>query len=91
MMGFILGIFIFNYALKMNNAIDNSALTYLAIYVPARIFEWGLMFLIIARSYSNMKYIILWVIGGIIISCLADIPLGFISNWGIVPHGRPMC
>lgn len=90
-MGFLLGVFIFTYALKMNNAIDNSLLTYLAIYVPARVFEWSLMFVLISRSYSNWKYMILWIICGIIISCTADIPLGFVSNWDIVPHGRPLC
>jgi hypothetical protein len=90
-MGFFLGVLIFIYALKLNNAIDNSFLTYLVIYVPARILEWSLMFIIISRNFSNLKYILLWIVGGIIISCIADIPLGFVSNWDIVPHGRPLC
>lgn len=91
LMGFLLGILIFVFALELNNSINNPWLTYVAIYVPARIVEWGIMFLIISRCYSKPKQAVLWIIGGIAISCLADIPLGIIAGWQFVPYGRPLC
>jgi hypothetical protein len=91
LMGVLLGIYLFQYTLAMNNAIDNSLLTYVSIYIPARICEWSCMVFIISRTPMQFKHVVLWVIGGILISCLADIPWGIMNGGQIVPHGRPFC
>jgi hypothetical protein len=91
LMGMILGYFIFVGALIMNNAIGNAPLTYAAIYVPARICEWTVMFFIISRNKSRFRDVVIWIAGGILISCLADIPWGILNYGEIVPRGRPFC
>src|SRR5262245_51251029 len=49
-LGVLLGVVIYLAALSMNNAIRNAPLTYLAIYVPVRIFEWGLFYSLMRRQ-----------------------------------------
>ena len=64
-------------------------LTYLVVYVPVRVVEWSLMLLILRRQGAVPQYAA-WVTGGVVISCLADIPLGIMEG-GVVPVGRPFC
>ena len=88
LLGIVLGLFIFVAALEMNNATRNAPLTYFSIYVPMRVVEWTIFHFLIggfrgARSVG-------WVAGGIVVSCLADIPIGIMEG-GVVPVGRPFC
>jgi hypothetical protein len=88
LLGIVLGLFIFIAALEMNNATRNAPLTYFSIYVPVRVVEWTIFHFLIggfrgARSVG-------WVLGGIVVSCVADIPIGLMEG-GVVPVGRPFC
>jgi hypothetical protein len=89
LMGVFFGMGIFLAALTLNNATRNSVMTYLVVYVPVRIVEWSLMLLILRRQGAFPRYAA-WVSGGVLISCLADIPLGIMEG-GVVPVGRPFC
>ena len=89
LMGVFFGMGIFLAALTMNNAVKNSMLTYLVVYVPVRVIEWSLMLLILRRQGAVSQYLP-WVAGGVVISCLTDIPLGIMEG-GVVPVGRPFC
>jgi len=88
-LGIFLGLFIFFAALSMNNATRNAPLTYVSIYVPVRILEWVVLHTFVVRMFQRWKSIS-WVFGGVIVSCLADIPLGIMER-GVVPVGRPFC
>ena len=88
-LGILLGIFIFIAALTMNNATRNAPLTYFSIYVPVRMFEWGLFHFLISRKVKWPRSAV-WVLGGVVVSCLADIPIGIMEG-GVVPVGRPFC
>ena len=90
LMGVFFGMGIFLGALTMNNAVKNSMLTYLVVYVPIRVVEWSLMLLILRRQPGAVPRYAAWVAGGVVISCLADIPLGIMEG-GVVPVGRPFC
>jgi hypothetical protein len=70
--------------------------TYLAVYVPVRWVEWSIFAALISHI-SFAEFVVgaskpdrLWRIGGIVISCLADIPL-IISFGGVIPTGRFLC
>jgi hypothetical protein len=89
LMGVFFGMGIFLAALTMNNAVKNSILTYFVVYVPVRIVEWSLMLMILRRQGAAAQHLA-WVAGGVVISCLADIPLGVMEG-GLVPVGRPFC
>src|SRR5262245_60783092 len=89
LMGVFFGMGIFLAALNLNNAVRNSVLTYLVVYVPVRLVEWSLMLLILRRQGAFPRYAS-WVAGGVVISCLADIPIGIMEG-GVVPVGRPFC
>jgi hypothetical protein len=95
-LGIVLGLFIFLAALSMNNATRNAPLTYVAIYVPVRIVEWMILRVFMTRNPLGVARETLWaksafwVGGGVVISCLADLPLGVMEG-GIVPVGRPFC
>src|SRR5216684_3359483 len=75
-----------------------SVLTYMLVYVPVRWLEWSIMLVIICspcRSVAGFflglaKGDRLWRVGGIVLSCLSDIPM-IISLGGILPVGRFMC
>jgi|SRR5215831_7686234 len=75
-----------------------SVLTYLLVYIPIRWVEWSIMLLLLSAScrsasgffLGSAKSDRLWRAGGIILSCLADIPM-IISLGGILPVGRFMC
>jgi hypothetical protein len=90
LLGLFLGIGIFFAAWGMANATRNAPLTYLAIYVPARMAEWLVLYVLIRRAASSPARVIGWVGGGVLVSCLADIPLGILEG-GVVPIGRPFC
>jgi hypothetical protein len=89
MLGVGFGVFIFIAALSMNNSTRNALLTYLAIYVPVRIVEWTILHFFVSKGFHRTKSIG-WVLGGVVVSCLADIPLGIMEG-GVVPVGRPLC
>src|SRR5262245_41064643 len=74
LMGVFFGMGIFLAALSMNNAVRNSVLTYLVVYVPVRLVEWSLMLLILRRQGTFPRHAA-WVVGGVVVSCLADIPI----------------
>ena len=74
------------------------ALTYLAVYVPVRWFEWTLLaILMIPQERVTMTAIAVggsgrarwWRLGGIVLSCLADIPM--IIEVDGLPIGRFFC
>ena len=88
-LGVVVGAFIFLAALSMNNATRNAPLTYVSIYVPVRVVEWVVLHVMVSRRVAWPKSAG-WVLGGVIVSCLADIPLGIMEG-GIVPVGRPFC
>ncbi len=90
LLGVAVGLFIFVAALSMNNATRNAPLTYVAIYIPVRIAEWLLMDVLIRRRAFAWTRDLAWIAGGVVISSLADIPLGMM-NHGVVPVGRPLC
>ena len=89
LLGVVLGLGIYVAALSMNNATRNAPLTYLVIYLPVRLGEWMLWYFIL-RTEPGGRRAAIWVVGGIILSCLADLPLGLIEG-GVVPVGRPFC
>ena len=76
--------------------LPQNVLAYLAVYVPIRWLEWSIMAAILLPS-SVSQFLLgtaqpdrLWRLGGIVISCLADIPL-IISLGGVIPTGRFLC
>jgi hypothetical protein len=72
-------------------------LTYASVYVPVRWVEWAIFDLIIDPRARTVRGFLLgetawnrvWRLGGIVISCLADIPV--IVDTGGLPVGRFMC
>jgi hypothetical protein len=81
---------LFGYGLGQN------VIVYLLVYVPVRWIEWGIMSLFLI-SPDGAGFLVgeskpdrLWRLGGIVISCLADIPL-IISLGGVIPTGRFLC
>ena len=89
LLGIGVGLLIFLAALSMNNATRNAPLTYVAIYVPARILEWLLWYRLL-RSVPGGRRAWLWILGGVLVSCLADLPIA-VAEHGVVPVGRPFC
>jgi hypothetical protein len=83
---------------KLGYGLSQNIATYLLVYVPVRWLEWTIMAIILlpgANSFS--RYFIgtssqdrLWRLGGIAISCVADIPL-ILSLGGVIPTGRFLC
>jgi hypothetical protein len=75
-----------------------SIATYAAVYVPVRWIEWGIFELGLNRDSRSLRDFLLggrpgtrrWRLGGIAISCLADIPV-IVSLGGVIPVGRFMC
>ena len=71
-------------------------LAYLAVYVPVRWFEWALIELFLSSAARTLGGFVLssgrtrpWRIGGILVSCLADVPV--MLALGGLPMGRFMC
>ena len=75
-----------------------NVITYLIVYVPVRWLEWAIMATLIlpgpvyfAEWFTGAgRKDRLWRLGGIVISCLADIPL-IASLGGVIPVGRFFC
>lgn len=94
----------------------NKWLTYLLCYVPTRIFEWYIIYILIksinlkipfinnisnanltsndlksnmisqGTSNHKFKHVCYWILGGTLISCLADLPI--VLSLGILPINR---
>ena len=73
-------------------------LGYFGIYVPLRWIEWTIMSVIISPGSNSFLHWLsglhradrLWRLGGIAISCLADVFLIAMMNW-MPPVGRILC
>jgi hypothetical protein len=101
-MGFFFAVLIFLFSSSLMSALGSglaqNVAAYLAIYVPVRWIEWTLMTIFMFRSPSTLLgrgfgtslNDRLWRMGGIAISCLADIPL-IASLGGVIPVGRFLC
>jgi hypothetical protein len=82
----------------IGNGLPQNILTYVLVYVPVRWIEWSIMAaLIVPGSFPFVRRISgtsprdrNWRLGGIAISCLADIPL-IVSLGGVIPTGRFLC
>jgi hypothetical protein len=97
-MGCVLGlilIYLLVNALAITNV--NPVLLYLAVYVPVRWLEWSALAVVMDRNRESLarQFLrgspssIFWRVGGIVISCLADIPM--MIAMGGLPIGRFMC
>jgi hypothetical protein len=105
LMGFFFGVVIFvaalTWATALGRGMNQDVITYLGVYVPVRWTEWTIMAILLNPSVrrvgnalrwfiGNEKRDRLWRIGGIVLSCVADIP--FIEALGgVVPTGRFLC
>jgi hypothetical protein len=101
-LGFFFGIVIYflTSALVTSLApgLPENVIAYLSVYAPVRWIEWTIMaILILPGPLSPSQWIAgsgrtdrLWRLGGIAISCLADIPL-IVSLGGVIPVGRFLC
>jgi hypothetical protein len=78
-------------------AARNQPATYFIVYPPVRWVEWSLLALMLDPKPASFKAFlggssrksIYWKLGGIVISCLADIPV--LLAVGGLPVGRFMC
>jgi hypothetical protein len=81
---------------KLGYGLPQNVLTYLLVYVPVRWLEWSIITVILKPGSVSQFFLgsakpdRLWRLGGIGISCLADIPL-IISLGGVIPTGRFLC
>jgi hypothetical protein len=100
-MGFFFGILIYFLSSALithiSAGLPENTITYLAVYVPVRWIEWSIMAALFRRMPSGSSFLFgensrdrSWRFGGIVISCLADIPL-IVSLGGIIPTGRFLC
>src|SRR5215813_10013733 len=99
-LGFFFGVLIYFLSSALMSQLGFSSgsniLTYLAVYVPVRWIEWSIMAaILIPGSFAQFfvgraKPDRFWRVGGIVISCLADIPL-VVSLGGVIPTGRFLC
>ncbi|HXT24008.1 MAG TPA: hypothetical protein VN749_04160 [Candidatus Eisenbacteria bacterium] len=81
---------------RLGYGLPQNVVAYLLVYVPVRWLEWSIMAVILVPG-SVSEFLLgarkpdrLWRLGGILISCLADIPL-IISLGGVIPTGRFLC
>lgn len=96
-LGFTLGLFIWAASTKVASSVGTDRATrqiaaYLAVYVPVRWFEWSLIASLVERSpiaflVPRTGSSLLFRLGGILVSCLADVPM-LIDG---LPIGRFMC
>lgn len=105
LMGFFFGVVIFfaafTWADVLGRGMRQDVITYLGAYVPVRWIEWTIMAILLNPSVRRMPNALhwligngsrdrLWRVGGIVISCVADIP--FIESLGgVIPTGRFLC
>ena len=102
LLGFIFGLFIYLVGSIVYSALTDAPagdlLTYFAVYVPVRWIEWSILGTLIIPSGRKRSVFwtglnsrdCLWRLGGVLISCVADIPM-IIALGGILPVGRFLC
>jgi hypothetical protein len=102
LMGLFFGVLIWFLSAALMSALGyglpRNVVTYLLVYIPVRWVEWSIMAVILLpNSFPFSRPILgvglndrLWRLGGIAISCLADIPL-IMNLGGIIPTGRFLC
>jgi len=99
-LGMIFGVSIFVIGGMLHlNAPVNSRLAYFAVYAPVRYVEWSILAALLGTSGGQVFQISgaatqRWIIGGIVVSHLADLPLIFFSGAGpkaFLPVGRFLC
>ncbi len=81
----------------LNVVVHNSIQLYLLVYVPVRWIEWSLMVPLLDKEGPSLRGLVAgrtpasayWRLGGIVLSCLADIPM--MIGAGGLPIGRFMC
>ena len=72
------------------DSVGNPLVPYLLVYVPVRVMEWLIMAKLMLTNPPKSRAVY-WVLGGIALSCLADIPL-FAMTGGVRPSlGRIAC
>jgi hypothetical protein len=101
-LGFFFGIVIYLLSSALITSLapglPENVITYLCVYVPVRWIEWTIMAILILPGPLSASQRIagkgrmdrLWRLGGIAISCVADIPL-IVSLGGVIPVGRFLC
>ncbi len=102
LMGVVFGYLIFLLITALFSSLTPSLpanfITYLIVYVPVRWIEWTIMAVLILPGPVYFSEWVtttgrkdrLWRLGGIVISCFADIPLiAFLG--GVIPVGRFFC
>jgi len=101
-LGFFFGVLIYLFSsvliTSLAPGLPGNVIAYLCVYVPVRWIEWTIMALLILPGpiapsqwiAGNGRTDRLWRLGGIAISCLADIPL-IVSLGGVIPVGRFLC
>ena len=96
-MGIFFGVGIFILANVVIGVSKSQPATYFIVYIPVRWIEWSLLGLWLDTQPASIKAFlggssrksIYWKLGGIVISCLADIPV--LVAVGGLPVGRFMC
>ena len=58
------------------SAYDSGVLAYVLFLIPTRALEWWITARIIGKTSAG-AHLFLWIFGGVVLSCLADIPTGF--------------
>ena len=74
----------------------NPLLVYFAVYAPIRLVEWSIMAYLIHDRSQTLAPLKLscWLLGGIAVSHLADLPMFFLMRSGpgdMLPVGRFLC
>ena len=65
---------------------DEKVLTYFVFLIPVRSLEWWITSKIVGKTAPSPP-VIFWVFGGVVLSCLADIPASF----GVVDMFSGLC
>lgn len=101
-LGFFFGVLIWllssSLMSQLGYGFSQNVITYVLVYVPVRWVEWTIMAMIIVPgSHAFSRWAVgtsrndrLWRLGGIAISCAADIPL-IMDLGGVIPVGRFLC
>jgi hypothetical protein len=96
--GFGIGVFFLGGILHLEVP-SHPVTMYLAIYAPVRYVEWSILVLLLLsgngakRRYSDLRSQ-LWILGGITVSHLADLPIilfTYEGAKGFLPVGRFLC
>jgi len=106
LMGFFFGVLIYlasswvvtSLSAGLGFGFARNLVAYLLVYVPVRWVEWSIMAAFLSpRPVGGFGLVFgddpgdrAWRAGGILISCLADIPL-IVSLGGVIPTGRFLC